>query len=122
MGHPVRWPVLAIALANCDRYLCDDVDGAERGAEIVREVYDWPGVVDVICRPLDEAQQSCWTDADTLQGCAPFAGRAIVVDGYDVCRVVVHEGAHWLDMDCPHEAPCWPTDLEAEGKSLCGDA
>ena len=116
---------MLLALLGCDRYLCDNVDGAERGAEIVREIYGWTGAVDVICRPLDEAQRSCWTDADTLEGCSPVAGRAIVVEGRDICRVVVHEGAHWLDMGCAHPtddvpSPCWPTDLEAEGKALCG--
>jgi hypothetical protein len=117
----VRWLAL-LALAGCDRYLCDDVEAAERGGDIVRKVYGWGGRVDVICKDLARANYTCRTKSPTLEGCAPFPGRAIVVEGRDVCRVVVHEGAHWLDPMCGHNSPCWPVDLELEGKSLCGDS
>ena len=117
----MRWLALLL-LASCDRYLCDDVEAAERGGDIVRDVYGWDRRIDVICQALDDANETCFTNSPTLEGCAPFPGRAIVVDGRDVCRVIVHEGAHWLDPSCAHDAPCWPTDLEIEGKSLCGAA
>lgn len=119
-GYAVRWLAL-LALASCDRYLCDDVEAAEQGGDIVRKVYGWGGRIDVICKDLDDANATCRTKSPTLEGCAPFPGRAIVVEDRDVCRVVVHEGAHWLDPSCGHNAPCWPTDPEAEGKALCGD-
>jgi hypothetical protein len=109
----------ALALVGCDRYLCDDVEAAARGGEIVREIYGWDGRVDVICKPLARANDTCRTDSPTLEGCAPFPGRAIVVEGRDVCRVVVHEGAHWLDPTCGHEDACWPTDAETNGKNRC---
>ena len=68
---------------------------------------------------LADANRTCRTDSATLEGCAPFPGRAIVVDGADTCRVVVHEGAHWLDAGCAHDAPCWPVEAEITGKALC---
>jgi hypothetical protein len=117
----MRYLLPLLLLAGCDRYLCDDVEAAARGGEIVREVYGWTGRVDVICKPLENANDTCRTDSLTLEGCAPFPGRAIVVEGRDTCRVIVHEGAHWLDPSCDHDAPCWPVDLELEGKSLCGE-
>lgn len=117
----MRLTILAIlAPAGCDqRILCDDAEGAQRGVDIVREVYDWQRYADVICKPLDAANASCRTHSPTLEGCAPFPGRAIVVEGRDVCRVVVHEGAHWLDPTCDHDAPCWPTNRETAGKTRC---
>ena len=112
--------MLALLLASCDqRVICDDAEGAQRGIDAVREVYDWTRYADVLCRPLDDANRTCRTDSATLEGCAPFPGRAIVVEGADTCRVVVHEGAHWLDATCAHDAPCWPVEAEIAGKALC---
>jgi len=117
----MRLAILAIlAVAGCDqRILCDDAEGAQRGVDIVRESYGWTGRVDVICKPLDRANETCRTDSPDLEGCAPFPGRAIVVEGRDVCRVVVHEGAHWLDPSCGHDAPCWPSARETAAKARC---
>jgi hypothetical protein len=117
----MRYLLPLLLLAGCDRYLCDDVEAATQGGDIVREVYGWDRRIDIICKPLARANTTCRTDSPTLEGCAPFPGRAIVVEGRDTCRVIVHEGAHWLDPSCAHNDPCWPTDLEQEGKSLCGD-
>ena len=115
----MRILLLCLLLTSCDRYLCEDVEAAARGGEIVREVYGWDRRIDIICKDLARANDTCRTDSPTLEGCAPFPGRAIVVEGRDVCRVIVHEGAHWLDASCGHSAPCWPVDAETTGKLLC---
>jgi hypothetical protein len=123
---------LVLALVGCDRVVCDGDDAAAvvDGLAAADSAYGaWSGSVEVFCLTRARAALSCPSKAtDHLEGCAPRPGRAVVVvegspglagDGGDVCRVMVHERAHWRNPDCGHDDACWPTAAEQLGKDLC---
>lgn len=123
---------LVLISAGCDRIVCDGDDAAAvvDGLAAADHAYGaWSGSVEVFCLTRSRAALSCPSEpTDPLEGCASRPGRAVVVveaspgfngEGGDVCRVIVHERAHWLDPDCGHDEACWPTAAEQLGKGLC---
>lgn len=121
---PKHGALLCVLCACGPRIVCDgdDAAAAQRGLDAAADVYGWTSPAEVLCMSAERAQVSCLVSREQLQlleGCAPHPGHAIVVDGHDVCRVVVHEAAHWVDPDCKEDQPCWPAAAEMAGKARC---
>jgi hypothetical protein len=122
---PKHGALVCLLCACGPRIVCerdDDVAAALRALDAAADVYGWTGSAEVLCMSAQRAQVSCLISEEQLpllEGCAPHPGHAIVVDGHDVCRVVVHEAAHWVDPDCKEDQQCWPAAAEMEGKAQC---
>lgn len=113
---------------------CADEQSALTGLNIASDTFpEIAHLLDkahVICASLEDGARSCgFSKTPTkLEGCTPFSGnnpysiqrgRIVVIEGSDICRVIIHESVHWTDMSMTHTDEAWPIELEMTAKSRC---